>query len=146
MLGIREKLRAKGETRLKVSAAAGDVWPKLITEARTGGIEHLQEVRGELRPEFDKIIEHDNRQLKEELIPLYQQMVDLFTTKMHLAQPSTRKYFAALVEFVELWERSLGGSLPRQVAELVGANEKSLTAFYGDLVDNFEQLQIVLKE
>jgi hypothetical protein len=146
MLGIHERLRAKSETRVKVSAAAKHVWPKIVTEARAGGIDHLQKVTGELRPKFDKITEYNHQQLEEVDIPLYRQMVDLFITKMHLAEPSTRKYLSALVQFVDLWERSLGGSLPREVAELVHADEGNLAPFYADLMSNFEQLRIILKE
>jgi hypothetical protein len=73
-------------------------------------------------------------------------MTDLFTAKMHLAEPSTRKHFGALIEFVEMWERSLRGALPGEVIEVVGANEENLTAFYTDLEGNFERLQAALKE
>ena len=146
MLGIRERLRAKGEIRLKVRNAAGAVWPRLMAEAREGGIEHLRETREQLSPKFGKIIEDDNRQLEDELIPLYQQMADLFTAKMHLAEPSTRQHFGALIEFVETWERWLRGALPGEVIERVGPNEENLIVFYADLGTNFERLQAALKE
>jgi|SRR6266404_8398656 len=146
MLGIRELLRAKGDIRLKVRNAAGTVWPRLMKEALEGGIEHLRETREQLSPKFGKIIEDDNRQLEAELIPLYHQMADLFTAKMHLAEPSTRQYFGALIEFVEMWERSLRGALPGDVIECVGPNEEKLTVFYTDLGTNFERLQAALKE
>jgi hypothetical protein len=143
MLGIRERLRAKNEVRLKVSAAANAEWPRLMSTARESG--NLRETRERLSPEFGKIIEYENQQLKEEIIPLYRQMMDLFTAKMHLTEPSTRKHFPALVDFVEIWERSLGGALPREVVPLVGANEETLISFYTDLETNFERLQVVIK-
>jgi hypothetical protein len=144
MLGIRERLRAKSGVRLKVSNAARAVWPRLMEEARGSGIRHLQETREQRSPEFGKILEHENQQLKEELI-LYGQMVDLFTAKMHLTEPSTRAHFPTLVEFVEMWDRWLHGALPREVAERVGPNEDSLMPFYADLETNFERLQAALK-
>jgi hypothetical protein len=143
MLGIRERLRAKNEVRLKVSAAANAEWPRLMSAARETGT--LRETRERLSPEFEKIIEYENRQLKEELIPLYKQMLDLFTAKMHLAEPSTRTHFSALVDFIEIWERSLSGALPREVVPRVGANEETLMSFYTDLQTNFERLQASLK-
>jgi hypothetical protein len=81
MLGIRERLRASGAIRQKVRVAAGAVWPHLMAEAREGGIENLRETREKLSPAFRRIIEDDNRQLEAEEIPLYRQMVDLFTAK-----------------------------------------------------------------
>ncbi len=147
MLGIHETLRAKSEIRLKVSNAAHAVWPRLIEETRSAGSDQPSRTRREeLSTEFNMIIEHDNRQLKEELMPLYREMIDTFTAKMHLAEPSTRQHFAALVEFVEMWDRSLRGTLPRDVAERVGANEENLQSFYRDLEANFERLQAALKE
>jgi hypothetical protein len=145
MLGIRERLRAKGEIRLKVRNAAGRVWPRLMEEAREGGTEQLRETREQLSPQFRNIIRDDNRQWEEELLPLYRQMVDVFTGKMHFAELSTRQHFGALIEFVEMWERWLRDVLPREVIECVGPNEENLTAFYTDLRTNFERLQTALK-
>jgi hypothetical protein len=126
MLGMRERLSAKGKVRLKVSNVAHKTWGQAPQEERE---------------KYDKIIEYNNRQLIEVDIPLYKQMVDLFTAKMHLAEPSTRTHFPILVEFVEMWDRSFAGALPRDVAERVGANEDTLTPFYSDLQINFERLR-----
>jgi len=60
MLGMRERLRAKSGVRLKVSNAAGEVWPELMKEARRSGIDRLQETREQLSPKFGKIIEYEN--------------------------------------------------------------------------------------
>ncbi len=146
MLGIRERLRVQGEIRLKVRKEAGRVWPRLMEEASEGGTRHLRETREELSPKFMKIIEDSNRQLEEELTTLYGQMADLFTAKMHFAEPSTRQHFGALIEFIELWRCWLRGALPGEVAERVGPNEEDLTPFYADLGANFERLQAALKE
>lgn len=143
MLGIRERLRVKNEIRLKVSAAANVEWQRLIKEARESGT--LRETREQSSPEFNRIIEDENQQLKEVEIPLYRQMVDLFTAKMHLAEPSTQTHFPALIDFVEMWDRSLRGALPREVLQRVGANEETLVSFYTDLKTNFERLQAALK-
>jgi hypothetical protein len=132
MLGIRERLSAKNKVRLKVSAAG--------REAFSGGIPSQEE-----REKVDKSIEYNNRQLAEVEIPLYEQMVDLFTAKIHLAEPSTQTHLPALVEYVEMWNRSLGGSLPREVAIRIGANEDNLIPFYTDLETNVGRLRASLK-
>ena len=117
-----------------------------MEQAREGGIEQLCETEERLAPAFERIIEDDNQQLKSEHVPLYRQMVDLFTAKMHLAEPATRQHFGALVEFVELWERYLRGALPGPVVKRVAPNEGNLSAFYADLEANFTRLQDGLKE
>jgi hypothetical protein len=146
LLGMRERLRAGGEIRLKVRNTAGTEWPRLVEEAREHGMEHLRQMREKRWPAFEKIIEDDNRKLEAEDIPLYHQMLDLFTSKMHLAEPTTRQHFGALVEFVELWERCLRGALPGEVVARIGPNEENLSAFYVDLEANFTRLQEGLKE
>ena len=143
---MRERLRASGEIRLKVRNAAGAEWPRLVEKAREHGVEHLRETEERRWPAFEKIIEDDNRKLEGEDIPLYRQMVDSFTAKMHLAEPCTRQHFGALVEFVELWERYLRGALPSEVVRRIGPNEENLSAFYADLESNFTRLQEGLKE
>lgn len=144
MLGYRERLKARGEMRLRVRDAAGSEWARR-TE-RESGTDAMLELREKRWPEFERVIEYDNKQLKDVDIPTYRQMLDLFTAKMHLAEPSTRTHFAALVEFLDMWERSLTGNLPREVLSRIGADEKTLSRFYLDLQENFDRLQAALKE
>jgi hypothetical protein len=146
LLGMRERLRAGGEIRRKVRDAAGTQWPRLVEEAREYSFDRLRELEEQRWPEYARIIEDDNQKLEAEDIPQYHQMLDLFTAKMHLAEPSTRQHFGALVEFVELWERCLRGALPGKVVARIGPNEENLSAFYADLDANFTRLQEGLKE
>ena len=120
LLGMRERLRAGGEIRLKVRSAAGTEWARLVEEAREHSLDRLRELEEQRWPEYARIIENDNRKLETEDSPQYHQMVDLFTAKMHLSEPSTRQHFGALVEFGELWERCLRGALPGEVIRGIG--------------------------
>jgi len=144
MLGIQERIKGKLRVTTEVADASQKNWRRSIEEAGPW----IENVRENQSPKLTKIIEYENQQLKEELIPLYRQMVDLFTVKMHLTEHSTRQHFAALVEFVDLWDRRLRDALPTDptdVAKLFGASEKDLEALYKDLEVNFEQLQGTLK-
>ncbi len=146
LLGMRERLHAGGEIRPKVRTAAGTEWPRLVAEAREHSLDRLRELEEQRWPQFQRIIENDNRKLESEDIPLYHQMLDLFTAKMHFAEPSTRQHFGALVEFVELWERCLRGALPGEVVRRIGPDEENLSGLYADLVANFTRLQEGLKK
>ena len=126
--------------------AAGAEWPHLVEEAREHSLDRLRELEEQQWPEYARIIEDDNRKLATEDIPLYHQLVELFTAKMHLAEPSTRRHFSVLVEFVELWERCLRGALPGEVVRRIGPNEGNLSGLYADLEANFTRLQSALKE
>jgi hypothetical protein len=146
LLGMRERLRAGGEIRLKVRTAAGAEWPRLVAEAREHSLDRLRELEEQRWPEYARIIEDDNRKLETEDIPQYRQMVDLFTSKMHFAEPTTRQHFGALVEFVELWERCLRGALTGEVVKRIGPDEENLSGLYEDLEANFTRLQEGLKK
>jgi hypothetical protein len=71
-------------------------------------------------------------------------MVDLFSAKMQLAEPSTIQHFQALVEFVEIWNRWLDQSLPPEVLGQLRHSEETLNAFYEDVADNFVRMQHAL--
>jgi hypothetical protein len=94
LLGIRERLRANGETRLKVSAAAEAAWRNLCSRVEgsdpVSRADAFLKLEKERFPGFEKIIEYNNRQLAEEVVPLYRRMVEIFTGNMWLAEPSTR--------------------------------------------------------
>jgi hypothetical protein len=145
LLGMRERLRARGEIRLKVNNAADAAWRSRMEEAGEGGIENLSKTEETLWPRYQRIIDDHNEQLKNDLMPLYRQMADVFTAKMQFAEPSTRQHFRALIEFVELWERYVRDALPGAVADRVVPSEERLSDFYADLQTNFERLQVALK-
>lgn len=111
--GYRKRIRAKSKVRGKVSAAASEAWKELCapySEAKQPMLNHE-----ELYAPFGKIIEYDNKQLREELMPLYRKILDLFTEKYWLAEEDTRAYYQDFLEFVEVRERYLAEALPGEV-------------------------------
>ncbi len=50
-----------------------------------------------------------------------------------------------VVEFVEVWNRRVAGSLPASVAERMGHNEENLDSLYEDTERHRDQLQRILK-
>lgn len=145
MLGIRSWILAKGQRRVRVSAAADAAWRELAA-SRRGDVEALQKLSEERTPDFEKIIAENNRELVEEIMPRYHEMVDLFRERMALAESSTVEHFGALVEFVGLWDRWLEHAIPPEVVTELGHSEEKLTPFYEDLAYNFERLKAELKE
>jgi hypothetical protein len=85
--------------------------------------------------------DYSNKQLREELIPAYRKMAALFAERMYLAEASTRKHYAAPLEFVEIWNRHLAQSIPREVSEGLEHDEKKLYPLYKDVEDNFTRIQ-----
>ena len=142
LLGIRTEIRMRSEIRVKVQDAAGAIWPDLCEDARArGGPEALQKLTETRWPEFERLIEYDNKQLFQELLPLYRRMVELFRTNYWLAEPDTRAFFPELVEFVELWNRSEQKSLPVEVVQRLGHGEEKLNDFYAHLQKKHDELR-----
>jgi len=126
MLGYREGLKARGQLRFKIREAAQSEWQRLVEGTSAIDADARHELHEKRWPEFQRVIDHDNEQLEDVDIPTYRQMLDLFARKMHLAEPSTRDHFPALVEFIQIWERFLKKSLPNEVVIRIPANEENL--------------------
>lgn len=138
--GYRKRIRAISEVRKKVSVAANDAWRDEC--ARYTAANQPMHNHDELFAPYDKIIEYDNKQLREELIPLYRKILDLFTDKYWLADEDTRAYYQGFLEFIEIWERHLSEALPGGVVRKIGHSEDNVLPFY----EHVEQKLSVLQE
>ncbi len=147
MLAIRAEMLAKAELKLKISGAAGAAWQETVGNARReGGVQRIREVREASFPMFKEILKYNDRQFAEEIMPSYRKMVQLFVEKMHFAEVSTIEYLENLIDFVEIWNRWLAGSLPSEVVERLGHSEEKLFPFYRDVASHFMALQAEMKE
>ncbi len=143
LLGVRSQIKAKTDVRKKITAKAQELWPYKFAEASSS--ESRKVLHGEESAAFKKMLDYNNTQLVEELVPLYRQMLDHVTYHMWLAEPSTIKHYSALVEYVEIWNRFLDHSIPQQVLLDIEHDESSLFPFYEDLRQNFERITRELK-
>jgi hypothetical protein len=137
--GYRKRIRAMSEVRGKVSTAANEAWKELCapySEAKQPMLNHE-----ELYAPFGKIIEYDNNQLREELMPLYRKILDLFTDKYWLADEDTRAYYQDFLEFVEIWERYLAEALPGDVIQKLGHSEDNVLPLYDHVEKKLSALQ-----
>ena len=141
LVGLRRGIRTKSEFRLRISEATHAVWTELSNGLSVEASLELSNSRG---PEFEKITKYDNKQLGGELLPDYRQMVEIFKTHGWLAEESTLKHYPALIEFVELWNRSEAGTLPWEVIERIGHHESKLTPLYDDIEEHIGRLRELL--
>jgi hypothetical protein len=144
LLGMRSEIKAKSDIRHKLHSVANVEWAKLLVGVDDPSEkQRLQEGHW---PRFEKLAEHSETQLRDELIPLYRQMLDYYSTHMWLAEKSTLSFYPAFTEFVELWNRHLSGSLPFEVIKAIDHKESDLFPFYEDLRQNFDLLSDELKK
>ncbi len=67
-------------------------------------------------------------------------MLAIFTDSGWLAEPSTMGFYATFVEFVEIWNRFLDQSLPREVLQQIEHKEGTLQPLYADLEHHLTRL------
>ena len=146
LLGKRAQILAKSELRLKVSGATGAAWRQLMGRFDDAPLKVTKQVHEERWPDFEKVVEENNRRFIEEVMPLYKEMVDHFAANMGLAEPSTRDHFGALVEFVEIWERWLDETIPGEAVKLLGHSEDNLKSLYENLASELECKSQELKD
>jgi hypothetical protein len=103
LLVIRSQIKAKSELRLKLSSAAGASWP-----AKFAGIEDpvlKKQISERDGPAYDKLQDSNNRQLTEEIIPLYRKMLAMLRTvcglRNHPLCAITRRWWS-------LWRYGIG--------------------------------------
>jgi hypothetical protein len=141
LLGMRSEIRAKSELRLKISSIAHAAW-----QAKLEGITHpeVKKAITQESPEYEKVFDYNDKQLREEIVPLYKKMLEWFSSHMWLAESSTLTHYPTLVEFVEIWNRA--DTLPGAVAAKLGHSEKKLYPLYDDLKANFDSLSKKLRK
>jgi hypothetical protein len=146
MLGLRNEIRMRSELRVRIHDTADTVWRELCADARNLSVEALRDISTNRGPEFTKVIEYDNKQLEEELLPAYRQMADLFRENYWLADPDTRSHYQYLIEFVELWDRWMAKSIPGEVLQRIGHTEDNLKPFYEHLRQKHDALRTEIEK
>lgn len=147
LLGIRNEIRMLSELRQKISISANANWRKLCEEAhKRGGSEATKKLTEERKEKFDRLIQYDNLQLTESLIPSYHRMITIFRDNYYLAERRTREYFRSLLEFVDIWDRWLDKSIPREVLKDLEHSEKTLNPLYDDLKETYNELRAKLSK
>ena len=141
LLGIRSQIRGKSEVRLKLRTITQKSQQAALIQAQDD-----PRITSTKQAEFRQLINYDNWQLQEELVPSYREMLAHVTKNMWLAEPSTLEHYDALAEYVELWNRALEKAIPDDVVLQLDHDEKKLYPFYDDLASQFKRLREELKK
>lgn len=144
LAAYRKRIRAKSELRERISVIANEAWQEICEPYSRGG--HVFHEHKERFVPFEKIIEYDNQQFEQELLPYYRKMLEIFTDKYWLADPDTRAYYQDYLEYVEIWGRFMARSLPREVHMKIKHAEERILAFYKHVEERMEQLRQDLKD
>jgi len=144
MLGMRHEIEAKSEVRGRLSGLAQTAYPQLYEGVKDPASKlRIQE---ENLPDFVKLSNYNNAQFRDEIVPLYKKMLEHFSAHMWLAEPSTQALYGALCDFVEIWQRTIEGTIPAEVAFDLNHSEEPLRPFYKDLRHHFDRLTAELSK
>jgi hypothetical protein len=139
--GMRARIHAKQVSLHKLTEASHATFNNLAALPSGASPDvHFKYVDGRV-PDFAKMMDENNRQVSEEIIPLYRQMVEHFSTHIYLAEDSTRQHFDTLVEVAETLDRLARKTLPLEVAATLSQDPEKLKPFYQDLETQLAQLR-----
>jgi hypothetical protein len=142
LLSILKQVGALSELR---NRAAEGVWEDLCHEAsEQGGPEALRRLNAERSTVFEVIVRDKNDQWKNEVLPCYKAMLQIFQEKFWLAEETTRERFQKLIVFVELWDRGLNRGIAVEVVAWLNVREVELVPLYEDLEHTFRSLRAKL--
>jgi hypothetical protein len=139
MIGCLKQIEAKSKLRYEISKASDPAWRKICAQHP-----HPFEDHEKYFEPFKKSILYNNNQLRNELIPLYDKMVTIFSENYWLADAETRKWYSELCGFVELWHRWLDESIPAEVIQEMNHTEERLKPLYQNLDICLENLKKTL--
>ena len=83
----------------------------------------------------------ERRQFLEELLPKYREMLELFTTRYHLADANTRAFYPVFLEYVEIWNIGLAKAVSADVIRKLDHREQKNYPFYEYLETKMQELQ-----
>jgi hypothetical protein len=130
ILGLRKEIRAKSELRVKIESLGDEAWKEACKNGQAPDI-----------TPYTKSIDYNNRQLREQFIPAYNKMLEVFKENYWLVEGETRKFYPQLVEYVEIWNRNFADGLPPDVAARIKHTEGNLENFYNELEIRTDKLR-----
>ena len=108
LLGLHHDIKSKSGLRAQLHNAATEAWADIAKRRKNVPGWNSDK---EYEP-FARMIDYDNRELISELLPQYREMLRVLKDNLWLAEPATRRWYAVLSSFVDVWDRSQEKSLP----------------------------------
>lgn len=128
MIACLKEIKAKNLITVKVSKASSEAWRELCANSPRPMPNHDKEFEP-----YKKSIEYANKQLEQEILPLYNKMLSIFSEKYGLANSEIQKGYDEFCEFVEIWNRWITHSIAVDTIEKLDHREKKLFPFYDEL-------------
>jgi hypothetical protein len=142
MLSIWEETLARGHFRRDTSQAMESHWQDMVRIAMSCDPARRDEILKEERPTQHKLIEYQNKEFREHILPAYQRMLDVFRANMWLAEPETRTHYEALVRYLALWDCWLSAAMAPEAVQKMGDNSgEVLDSFYKHIREKHDEIR-----
>ena len=132
LVSLRAEILARAELRVKIKARISE---------KLSGTTPIERVTEASQKSYMAILVDEGNIFKDITMPLYRKMLDVFRERMWLAEPQTRGHLAALVEFVDVWERHLRNTIPDEIVWEIEHSEENLKPFYRHVEETHDQLR-----
>jgi hypothetical protein len=130
LLAMHKEIRARSELRVKLQEA---IDTSHVNDMLLAGRSGVEDTSDQYVPAIVANVDDEHRTFRNVLMPRYREMISTFRERMWLAEPETREFLPALIEFVDVWDKIIDRSLPHAVASTIGHTEKNLIPFYEHL-------------
>jgi|SRR5580658_500112 hypothetical protein len=145
LVSMRAEIQARSALRLKIQTAQDQNHMNDLLDAQLhGGPNAVKEMNDDNIPPMLDVMRDEYKIFTDVMMPLYRNMLQTFRDRMWLAETETRDYLPALVEFVDVWERHLRGTMPGEVLLEINHTEQNLHPFYDHLKSTHDRLRHVL--
>jgi hypothetical protein len=141
LVSVRTEIWSRGELRDKIENIQDSAFISGLHDAAPMATDHISE--NTILPML-AVIRDESQIFADISMPLYRKMIETFRDRMWLAEAETRSYFPILIEFVDVWERHLRGTMPHDVLIEIEHTEKNLHPFYNHLESTHDRLQNLL--
>jgi hypothetical protein len=145
LLALRAETHAEGVLRKHIGDKADVAWRHLVEESERMSPAEGRKLIDERKPEFMKVIEHDNATALEVLLPAYRKMVALFRDNMWLADDDTVEFYPQVVTYVSGLSRVLEKTVPVELVAHIATSEKELDPFYAHLRVRHDELRAIIE-
>ena len=132
MLGLIKQVRANADTSVKAAAASDKAWQEICERQP-----RLFEDHDKHCEPFQTSLEYENERFTREDLPAYDQMLEIFKSKLFLSYPSTKQWFDPFSQYVDHWHRPL----PPQALMKLNISVKPLLKFYADVEKHADDLR-----
>jgi len=119
----------------ELSLTASEGWKKLHERSPQPFYNHDEAFKP-----FEALIEYDKNQFLKEIMPLYKDILDIFTKNYYLADDKSKEFYGEYLKFIEIWNRHLTSPLPDDVYEIIIKNWPNTDLFFNHIKKQLNSL------